>query len=60
MQAEPAARGLRARQGAAVSPGVEALLYGLGAVSVVGNLVLGRYVLKLRGKAVSDGKDLRR
>lgn len=38
---------------------VDALVYGLGAVSVLGNLVLGRYVLKLRS-AGPDGKGLRR
>jgi hypothetical protein len=44
-----------------VSPAaVDQLLYGLGALSVLGNLVLARYALKLRGRAVSDGKDLRR
>jgi hypothetical protein len=43
-----------------VSPAaVEQLLYGLGALSVLGNVFAGVYVIKLR-KAGPDGKGLRR
>lgn len=38
----------------------EALFYGLSGISLLGNVIAGVYVLKLRGRAVGDGKDLRR